>query len=276
MSIERLNDRMVMTDDIILSNSKLPHKDQAAPHGILFEVCGHRNGHRVLEPIDSNLVVVGGAIRALENLTGATATWEPATLNSIYSVNATPATTPLIHLFGLGTGGSNLEWGSIIAPDIKYRDIINPIPMRYGESIGTADADKYFMKVKNSDGTYRWMLKEFTGLPTIKSCWKNATSPDEDGTEILTEVYNSRETTEIETFAEFTIDLNTSDGREYFERVGQLSTARFNTIGIYVGAKNSAGTEYGGVRLYAAITFNNRDLSVKTKAQFVYRLYSLT
>lgn len=207
---------------------------------------------------------------------GVEATWQPATLNEIHNVSATSTATPLLCLFGIGTGGCNLDFGSVVAPDIKQRDVINPIPLRYGASVTGEDASKYFMKVPNGDSsTYSWYLKQFTGTPVIKSCWKNAVSTDEDGTEILTEIYNSTNTEGIETFTELQIVMNSKDGREYFEATGSMATARYNTIGFYTGAPNAAGTEYANVRLYSVVTFNSRALDLQSKSQFIYRIYSL-
>lgn len=270
----RINDQMVSNDDLIITNKINRKAECAAPHGRLFQVIDIKNNRRVVKEIACNTVVVGGAILALENITGATATWKPRTLNTIHNVNAVPAGTPKLALFGIGTGGSNLEFGSVISPDIKQEDILFPIPIRYGESLTGDDQDKYFMK-DTSKGTNAWYLKEFSSTPIIKSCWKNAISTDEDGTEIDTDVYNSQKTEGIETFTEIQIDMNTLDGREYFESTGDMTNARYNTIGFYTGALNAAGTEYGDVRLYSVVSFNNRDLSVASRSQFIYRVYSL-
>ena len=271
----RFSDRMVTQDDLIITN-KIERKDCAAPHGRLFQILGTENGRRVVREIACNTVVVGGAITALENLIGAEASWKPSTLNDIYGVTASSNVTPKLSLFGIGTGGSNLDFGSVIAPDIKQRDILSPIPMRYGAALTGDDSSKYFMKVANSGNTtFSWYLKEFSGTPVIKSCWKNAVSSDEDGTEILSDIYNSQNSEAIETFTELQIDLTTLDGREYFEATGALSTARYNTIGFYTGAPTADGSEYANVRLYSVVTFNNRDLSIQSKSNFIYRVYSL-
>lgn len=270
----KITDRMVTNDDLIITNKI--NTECAAPHGRLFQVLGRQNGCRVVKEIACNTVVVGGAITALENLTGATASWKPSTLNDIYNVPAVGVNAPKLALFGIGTGGSNLDFGSVIAPNIKQRDVINPIPLRYGESLTGEDAAKYFMKANNSDGiTNSWYLKQFSSTPVIKSCWKNSTNTDEDGTEIVSDIYNSQNTEGIETFTELQIDMNTLDGREFFEASGALSTARYNTFGFYTGSLNAEGTEYADVRLYSVVTFNNRSLDLQSKSQFIYRVYSL-
>ena len=133
------------------------------------------------------------------------------------------------------------------------------------------------MKVSNNDGiTNSWYLKQFSTTPVIKSCWKNSIAAGEDGTEILTDIYNSPSAEGIETFTEFQIDMNAFDGREYFEATGEMSMARYNTIGFYTGSLNEDGTEYANVRLYSVVTFSNRALDMQSTATYVYRLYSLT
>lgn len=285
--IKRFNDRMVTHDDLIITNPGLhAMHEQAAPHGRLFEVLGRQNGRRVVREVACNTVVVGGAITALENLMGVTAGWKPDTLNKIHNVEATGVSgkSPTLCLFGIGTGGANLQFGSVIAPSIKQKDILSPIPMRYltADDPTGEDAKKYFMKVAKTSGGEEpsseynsWFLKAFSDTPTIKTCWKNATSEDEDGTVINTDISGDSTDTGIETFTEIQIDMNTLDGREYFEATSKLTEARYNTIGFYTGVPNADNTEYADVRLYSAITFNNRDLSIRSSSSFIYRVYSL-
>lgn len=276
MNPTRISDHMVPHDDLIITNKI--HHECSAPHGRLFQILGvNDDGRKIVREIACNSVVVGGAITVLENLVGAEATWKPSTLNDVYGVSATSNQAPKLALFGVGVGGSNLDFGSVIAPNIKQRDVISPVPLRYGENLTGDDASKYFMKVANADGiTNRWYLKQFTDTPVIKSCWKNSVSTDVDGTEILSDIYDNPSTDGIETFTEIQIDLNTADVREYYEAIGSTSEARYNTIGFYTGSLNAEGTEYANVRLYSVVTFNNRDVSLATKSSFLYRVMSLT
>ena len=249
----RINDRMVTNDDLIITNKI--NTECAAPHGRLFQVLGVENGRRVVKEIACNTVVVGGAITALENLTGASANWKPSSLNDIYGVSASSTATPKLALFGIGIGGSSLEFGSVTEPDIKQRDVINPIPLRYGEALTGDDAAKYFMKVASDGANKSWYLKQFSSVPVIKTCWKNSTNTDEDGTEINNEIYNINNPQPIETFTELQIDMNTSDGREYFVANGNISEARYNTFGFYTGSPTADGKEYAN-EIYWKIFYN--------------------
>lgn len=252
--------------------------------GVLYENLVDDFGNDILKPVSTNTVVIGGAILALEHLTATTADFMPGTLNSILNINADVADTsgsrPSIALFGLGTGGASLDFGSIVAKDIKSRNIPGLVPMRVGENLSGPDAAKYFMKKLNSDGTtYSWYLKEFADAIQIKTLWKDALEEDVDGTEITSEVYDSDRTEGIESFAEIKISLNINDVRDYFLSIGEQDMARYNTLGIYTGNKVTlpdGSTDYVNVRLFAYTNFNNRDLSQATEALYTYRIYSLT
>ena len=244
--------------------------------GELFQKIDDGYGHTFLKPIASNTVVLGGAILALEKLCGTQASFKPTTLNDILSIPVS-GTTPgkeTICLFGCGTGGAQLDFGNVNATDIKQNNVKDLIPMRYGATITGTDADKYFMKSANSDGaTNSWFLKQFDSVPVIKSFWKNAVDTEGEGTEITEDISGSVRTEGIETYAQFELSLNTKDVREYFVATGNLKMARYNSFGIYTGEK--VGNEYGNVRLYAVVNFNNRDLNLESSSSFIYRLYAL-
>ena len=230
-----------------------------------------------MKPIASNTVVLGGAILALEKLCDTQASFHPNTLNDILSipVSGTTAGKEKIALFGCGIGGAQLDFGNVVATDIKQNNVKEIVPMRYAADLTGTDANKYYMKVANTDGsTFSWYLKEFDAPPVIKSFWKNAVDTEGEGTEITTDISDSGRTEGIETYAQFELSMNTNDVREYFVAQGNLSKARYNTFGIYTGEK--VGSEYGNVRLYAVVNFNNRSLDLSSSASFVYRLYSLT
>jgi hypothetical protein len=249
--------------------------------GILYEKVDDGFGHVILKKIAENTVVVGGGILALEHLCNATANWKPATLNEIYSINSGVAgsnASSFVALFGAGNGGCGLDFGSVVAKDIKSRDVPTLLPMRTGAALTDADAGRYYMKKDNGDGTFNWLLKELTAGPVIKTCWKDSADPDVEGTEVITEIYDSVRTEGLETFAEFNIDFNIYDIREYYESIGELDMARYNTIGLYTGQKVTLGdnsVDYVNVRLFSYINMNNKPLTDKTTSEYSYRLFSL-
>lgn len=250
--------------------------------GVLYENIVNDCGEPILRKVNENTVVIGGAILALEHLCNVSSTWKPSTLNSIYNVNSAVSgdnTQSFISLFGVGTGGSALDFGNVYTPDVKQREVATLIPLRTGSAIsGTTDATKYFFRRDNGSGIYSWYLKEFDATTTIKSMWKDAADSSSDGTEILEEIYNSERTEGVETVAEFSLKLNTSDVREYFESIGELDMARYNTIGLFTGQKVLISTgyyDYVNVRLFSTVNFNNRSLSLASESAYTYRIYSL-
>ena len=271
-----IKDHMPMVDRI--------HRQSRAFKGVLYETMKDDAGRDILRPVSDNTVVVGGAILALEHLADVSASkFIPGTLNNILEINAdvpdTSGKRPTFCLFALGIGGATLDFGSITAKDIKSRNIPDIVPMRTGNALTGDDADKYFMKKINDAGDgYYWYAKEFSTQPIIQTFWKDSVDENADGTEITGEIYDSDRTEEIETFVELKISLNIHDIREYFESIGNLDYARYNTLGIYTGNKivlPDGTTDYVNVRLFAYTNFNNRDLSQKTEAEYTYRIYSL-
>lgn len=290
---DRLNltskDQIILRDGLSLNKILTPReqelsaKSESLIKGVLYEVNDDGYGNEVLKRINSNTVVFAGAVLALEHLADVTASFKPATLNEIYSVNsATPGNNAqsFIKLFGVGTGGAALDFGNVNDPSVKQREVLNFIPLRSGASIvGTTDLTKYFFKKLAVSGTeYNWYLKEFDSAPTIKTLWKDAAEQDADGTEIVTEIYNSPRTEGIESFAEFRIKFNSYDVREYFEYIGELDMARYNSIGLFTGQKVDVGggvMEYVNVRLFSVVNFENSSVRERKESTYVYRVYSL-
>lgn len=271
----KIKDHMPMID-------KITHQSRAFK-GVLYENLKDDAGRDILRPVSENTVVVGGAILALEHLANVNAAYVPGTLNSILDINPdvtdTSGKRPTFCLFSLGVGGATLDFGSITSKDIKSRNIPEIVPMRTGTSLTGVDADKYYMKKLNDAGdAYYWYAKEFATTPIIETYWKDSPDEEADGTQITGEIYDSDRTEEIETFVQLKLSLNIHDVREYFESIGNLDFARYNTLGIYTGNKivlPDGTTDYVNVRLFAYTNFNNRDLSQKTEAEYTYRIYSL-
>lgn len=269
--------------DTLLLESAISSKSTSSPQmkGILYEKFTDDFGNTILNKIGENTVVVGGAIEALEHLVNIDANWKPKTLNEIYNINADVQGSNMnsfISLFGVGTGGSDLTFGSIVEKDIKRRDVPDLIPLRVNSALTGEESDKYFFKKDNEDGTYNWYLKEFAATPVIKTCWKDAADDESDGTEVTDEIYNSKRTEGLQTFAEFTLNFNTKDVREYYESIGALNSARYNSIGLYIGEKKvlaDGSTDYVNVRLFSYLNIDNKSVRIKTASQYIYRVLSL-
>lgn len=275
----------ILTDRIgYRSSLKQSEPDKSTPQyvGILYEVNKDDFGNSILKKIGENTVTVGGAIESLEKLCRVEASWKPKTLNEILNIEAKSVNKDnrKIALFGVGVGGCGLEWGSVVEKDIKSNNIPNLIPLRSTAALTGDDADLYYMKKDNGDGTFSYYLKEFAVDTIAKSCWKDSLDEDDDsvGTEILDEIADSERTEKIQTFAEFVIDLNIKDVREYYESIGALDQARYNSIGLFIGEKVpiSDGTyEYADVRLFSYLNIDNKSVRIKTASQYLYRILAI-
>jgi hypothetical protein len=78
----------------------------------------------------------------------------------------------------------------------------------------------------------------------------------------------------IEAYAKCTIELSASDIRDYFVAIGQESQARFNSIGLFMGAYNSSDGDLRDIRLFSYVNFNNESLVEATNAKYIYRVYA--
>lgn len=277
------NKRVILNDYMPLVDSLSEVREQKTPYdGILYQRFTDDFGGEILKKIGSNTVVVGGAIESLEHLCGVAASWKPKTLNELLNIPATGSgdvTATRIALFTIGTGGSGLQFGSTVEKDVKSRIVPDIIPLRVAAELTGDDASSYYLKKDNGDGTFSWYAKEFSIAPAIKTYWKDALDDDEDGTEVVDEIADSSRTENLRTLAQLIIDLNTKDGREYYEAIGAMDSARFNTMGIYTGEKvqlQDGSYEYANVRLFAYLNFDNKSLKIKTASQYAYRVIALT
>lgn len=275
--------RELLKDQLLLSSAISVGNSNSVPQykGILYEKMDDGFGNSILKKIGENTVVVGGAIESLEHLCNVDANWKPETLNSIYGINAEVPGNNMksyIALFGVGTGGSGLSFGSVVEKNVKRRDVPDLIPLRVNSTLTGSDADKYYFKKDNEDGTFSWYLKEFASDIVIKTCWKDSVDDEVDGTEVTSEIYDSSRTEGLQTFAEFILDFNTKDVREYFESIGKLDSARYNSIGLFIGEKvqlPDGSYDYVNIRLFSYLNIDNKSVRIKTASEYVYRVLSL-
>ena len=250
---------------------------------------------------NSNTVVLGGSITALEKLTGVQANYRTPTFNSImnYHPNGDPQTaeedwadepTSFLSLFAVGTGGASDTFGLIYAPDFKQTNISGIIPFRVSNTpsldvIGIlpgednkAERLKYTARMQSGQNYY-WYLKKFEKPVEVRSLWKNAPALTKDGTEILSDsdVSSGPDGTGIESFAECTIRIDPDDIRPYFEANGNIEMARFNTFALFTGKEHKVSDDYSdftNIRLFSVVTFDNESVKIAKETTYVYRIYS--
>ena len=253
--------------------------------GVLYKMEKDDYGNDIFNKVNENVVVIGGAITALEYLFGNSPTFKPTTLNSIYNVNNGVTYNErdcTIKCWGVGTGGSGLDFGNPLDPDFKQREILDMIPFQVSDTtvLDAPNASKYFFRKKISDAPnlqYGWHLKEFENTVVPISRWKDVPDLTADGTEVTTEVYNSPNTSAIECYGEAIIKFQPSDVKSYFDWTGKLKEARFNSIGLFTGVKKLIDNDYYdyvGVRLFSVVNMDNVSVKMNTESTYMYRIYA--
>ena len=245
-------------------------------------------GNPIFDFVNENTVVIGGAITALQHIFGVKATWIPATVNAIHGINDQQFNEfdCRVKLFGVGLGGCGMEFGPINDPDFKQREIIDWIPMRVSDTdtleLAEDVASKYYFRRPISTAAdnpqFGWFLKEFEKPVEITSLWKDTVDPTEDGTEIVSEIYDSTSTNLIETFAECVLKITSADIKPYFHWAGTPELARYNSIGLFSGVKKenitSGYNDYVGVRLFSVVNIDNVSVKLPTETTYLYRIYA--
>lgn len=264
------------------------HQTGKLARGILYRDDGlDAFGAPIFTKVAENTVTLGGAIAALEKLIGAQASFRPNTLNSIMGLNDSgfdyhPLATP-VALFGCGIGGASMSFDEVYDPNPRQNNLAQLVPMMVSENALTgADASKYMFKttIETPGGTTlnAWYLKEFDVAPTIRSLWKDAAEENQDGTEITADVADSESTNGVESFANFKLVITEDDVRTYFEAIGQLSLARINTIGLFMGEKvtlTDGSVDYVNTSLFSVLNLNNEPLAERKKIIYYYRVYAM-
>lgn len=246
--------------------------------GVLYAVQKDEYGRETLKEVNHNTITVGGCIETLKAITGITPVWQPKTLNQIYNTNADVSGSGVekVALFGIGTGGSEMNFSSVVAKNDKSINIPDMIPLRTGESIIGDESDMYALKVANMDSTFNWMLKEFSSGSKVTALWKDSADAEVDGTEITDDISGSSRPEGVSVLAKFPIHLNVHDAREVFEKNGEIDMARYNTLGLYTGEKvklEDDTYDYVNIRLFSYLNFRNKDLNSPTDSSYLYVIY---
>lgn len=265
-------------------------------------------GRPIFNFVNSNTVVIGGAIMALQKLFYNSAevkdskniSFMPETLNEKFGVNADVEYDPLeptIKLFGVGVGGCGLEFGTAYDPDFKMTDLgelnTSMIPFRLSkedtieqDASGQNPANYFFrtkLKVGTGDVMNAWYLKEFSDVPKTKVLWQDTIDPNDDGAPVTT--LDTERDDLIECFGECVLTITEDDLREYYSTAGNTQNARFNQIGLFTGVKKlisgSADSvdgnsyyDYVGVRLFSVVNFDNVSVKEASNNVYLYRIYA--
>lgn len=287
MDTRILRDGFVPMDKLIVDHEPFRGGQQSMlAKGILFREDTDCFGRTIFTKVAENTVTLGGAIASLERLTGQSSSFRPNTLNHILGVNDSgydyhPLSTP-VALFGCGIGGATLTFDEVFDPSPRQNNLAQLVPMMVSQNELTGtDAEKYMMRttVKTPNGTTlnSWYLKELDSVPVIRSLWRDAPNEKDDGTEITADVADVESENAVECFASFKLVLNDMDVRSYFEAMGMLRMARFNTIGLFLGEKVTIDgrSDYVNVSLFSVLNMNNEPLAERKIIKYMYRVYAM-
>lgn len=239
---------------------------------------------------EENMLIMGGRRFVLEKLFNINSAMEQRlTLNNILSFADTdsfpahtgPRQIKHVCLFGVGTGGSDLLFGSVKAPNARNNNLYGQIPFRIvdeGSELDPLD-EKYFGKVV-SGGKVSYYLKAFEVTPQLYMRTGDETfTPVITDNDIVDNEGNPIDYEDVEIFVELSLKINLEDIREHFIATEGLDKTRINELGLFYGYQetHTPGTyeEYKGVECFSKLTFNNEGLDSETKEiNIVYRIYT--
>lgn len=290
--IIRLFDRLGIKDELV---QNFVSKTKKKKGGFRTSIEMRNEFGELLFSHEQNETVLGGVLTVLEKLAGVQSTLKVASINHLLGINdviplneSSATDDDILCLWGVGIGGSGDAFGS--RRDVKFyeREIgmnghtEQMIPFRVvAEPFGPTDdnAQKYFMMRQREDGLYEYFLKTFEKIgndnAVIKTLYKDGAEGD-DGSEVPTDVYMGTRSDEIESFLEIHLQSGKRDIHEYWEHVGEMKSARFNTIGLFTGRKveiSDGRFDYVNVKLFSKLTFDNEPLQNAKTLNLIYRIY---
>ena len=265
-------------------------------------------GNPIFEHVNDNTVVLGGAVLALRYLFDNANGYMPDTLNEIHDCNhLSDAALKAIYaggkrsaikLFGVGTGGASAEkFGDVADPDFKQKQLIDWVPFVISDTpdLVNADSGKYYFRKKFASAPtvqYGWYLKEFENVDSVPiiSRWKDTIDASGTGSEIVSDISGDTSANLIETYAECMLKITEDDIRPYFEFNGDLTMARYNTIGLFTGVKTNVGggsgnaadnrstpvdyEDYVDVRLFSVVNMDNVSVKIPSETTYLYRIFA--
>lgn len=286
--IIRLSDRLGFKDRLVQDFVKNTQKKKG---GFRTSIEMRNEFGELLFSHEQNETVLGGVLTVLEKLAGIQSDLKVASINHLLGINdvialndSSATDDDVLCLWGVGIGGSGDAFGS--RRDVKFyeREIgmnghtEQMIPFRVvAEPFSSTEdnAKKYFMMRQREDGLYEYFLKTFETTPVTKTLYKDG-AEGEDGSEVPADVYMGARSDEIESFLEIHLQSGKRDIHEYWEHVGEMKSARFNTIGLFTGRKVEIADgrfDYVNVKLFSKLTFDNEPLQNAKTLNLIYRIY---
>lgn len=184
----------------------------------------------------------------------------------------TPINVPKICLFGCGIDGCGTENSQVYPVD--YGGRIKPnslIPFRYqltNNDISSELRKSYFGR-KVANGRIAYYFKAFDSVPTLHMRYI-------DGTPIDSNLYDSTNPKEKETYVEILLKITKQDFREYFTVTTGIESAKINNISLMSGwYKEADGFKwYQDIIPITQLNIPNEPLIDPTKGiDIIYHIY---
>ena len=304
--------KLVTIEDFLGMVSRLQEKTTPMLKGVLFKKDDFGREIKIAE----NTVVIGGAIAALEKLflgevsiPGSDDNWYKGgiTLNQMLNINASthtntdPTSTEtervLVGYFGVGLTGAGKTFGEVNTPNFKNNaldDDATPQRSPHVVLTGSSSERAGMLPIKfstDTTSTEYFMQREETVTTTgnqyqayyLKKIDSVSLIVDDEDSTSHDAIYgeNSAEAIRnssglIEAYAECHLKLTTNDVRDYFAARSELSEARYNTIGLFIGPQRDEtdDTELTDVRLFSYVNFNNVSVVDAEETEYIYRVYA--
>ena len=240
-------------------------------------------GEEIIER-EHNKIVAGGLLKLLSMMFDVKSDLTIQTLNTIMGVGldgtVNTGSKYKTLLFNIGLGGCGSAYTDKKAVLDQQNIVSEMIPFRVvddAEAIG-ADKGKYWFAKEMPDGKIGYYLKTFESKPTCISLWKDAESPEDDGTRVTGDPSVSSRTEGMEHLVEIILNISATDLREYFQLYDPTSTeyARFNSIGLCMGELGTLSDgieEYLNVEQFSILNFSNEMLHFNKDLSIIYRVY---
>lgn len=236
-----------------------------------------------------NNTVFGGRRFLLEKIFGKVPqSAQQLTLEKILGLSGTPtiqdasSDTRTVCLFGVGIGGSGLQFGAVNMSSENDNNLFEIIPMRTtSTTLDGEDAETYFVHKKqeiNGSQMETYYLKAANAGDINVYLNNHVYTPSvEDNTKTNRENTPSEELSlyNIQVIAILPIEISVNDIKEYFKaKYGNLTLARFNELGLFIGQETTVNgvKEYRNVECFSHLTFNNRPMD-NDGAKYGFKYY---
>lgn len=230
---------------------------------------------KTLQRVHNKVIAAGSAFTACKHFDIAPAIKLPNyndTLSLDQSVSTDPETASKVILFAVGTDGCGAESSQIYDVDpSKWTPAAALVPFKYQDiaaDITAAERALYFGRKATVD-KIAYYFKKFEADPVMHQQYI-------DGTPIDANLYNSSNTTDIETYVELRLKVTNTDCRDFFKATTGIATAKINTIMLLTAWAKQINeyTYYQDIQPLTKLNIQNESLFDETKGlDIIYHIY---